>query len=114
MSNMRIWHWTEEHKGGNPHYHIYCDVLTQKDLFQKILEALNELMTTHGLAWRDSNSVWDEKKRRMYLDLSLVRQSPSMGRGRPYRIHISLFGRAQALFQELMNKLGAVESENEE
>ena len=63
---MRIWHWTEEHKGGNPHYHIYSDVLTQKDLYEKIHEALNELMTTHGLAWRDSQSVWDEKKRRIY------------------------------------------------
>ena len=111
---MRIWYWPEEHKSGDPHYHIYSDVLSQKELYKKILETLNELMMNHGLAWRDKQSVWDEKKRRMYLDVSLVRQSPSMGRGGPYRIHISLFARAQALFQELMYKLGAVESANEE
>ncbi len=111
---MRIWYWTEEHKRGNPHYHIYSDTLSQKELYKKMLETLNELMTNHGLAWRDYQSVWDEKKRRMYLDMSLVRQSPSIGRGRPYRIHISVFGRAQELFQELMHKLGAVESVNEE
>ena len=110
---MGIWYWKEEHKVGEPHYHIYCDELSQKELHEKIIETLDKLRYKHGLVWRDAESVWDEINRRMYIQVSLVRQKASIGRGRPYRIHITTFDRARVLFMDLMQTLEAVETVTE-
>lgn len=105
---MRIWYWKEEHRIGEPHYHIYSDELSQKELYKKIIETLDNLRYKYGLTWRDTHSVWDESRRRMYLQVSLTRRA-SIGYGRPYRIHISVFERARELFKELMQALDAEE-----
>jgi len=49
----------------------------------------------------------------MYIQVSLVRQRAAIGRGRPYRIHITVFDRARELFMDLMQTLEAVETVNE-
>jgi len=110
---MKIWYWKEEHRIGDPHYHIYCNELSQKELHEKIIETLDKLRYKQGLAWRDPESVWDGIKSRMYIQVSLVRQRASFGGGRPYRIHITVFDRASELFMDLMQTLEAVETVNE-
>ena len=101
----KAYYWVEEHHVGEPHYHFYPYNRTKyptRKLYEDMINILNELKEKYNLEWRDYGNLWDEEKRRMYVQTVMI---PTKSFPSENRIHVTVFNRGKPLFRELIERL---------
>lgn len=118
VKKPKLVYWEEEHGMGWPLYRIVdCKGLSQRKVHKRIIKAAGKLKRKYKLKWIDSETLGDGSGAYIKTSLEAQPSYPNYRTTHPpipvmtYRIHIDVLERGIPFFQELMEKLDAIEEE---